>query len=82
MMDKNNGRPAFPIGKPAQVGDVVVGGHPGMSLRDWFAGHATDADVSWHRHASRDWAGHARDEACSREVAKFRYADAMLEARK
>ena len=81
MMDKNDGGPAFPRA-PFDVNDYTGDGSPGMTMRDWFAATATEADVRWHRHASRDWAGNPRDDECSPEVAKFRYADAMLEARK
>ena len=48
----------------------------GMSLRDWFAGQATEKDIEvWQLEANR--AGRM----VSREQAKYLYADAMLQAR-
>ena len=57
----------------------------GMSLRDWFASHATEDDLGQYLPAT---VGHAQDLKAvdgierTREWAKYQYADAMLEARK
>ena len=76
---KDDGGPAFPHGP---LGDTMHGedgrishqcqAYPGMSLRDWFAGMATDADVQvW-----LDLPGVA-----SRRDARYMHADAMIGAR-
>ena len=60
----NDGGPAFPILRSDQAG---------MSLRDWFAGQASESDVRhWRNMLGFD---------CTREMAKYAYADAMLAAR-
>ena len=46
----------------------------GMSLRAWFAGQATESDVMHWRNAVGI--------GCTREMAKYAYADAMLAAQK
>ena len=48
----------------------------GMSLRDWFAGHATEDDVQC-------WMDilYQINKSVTREEAKYTYADAMIEAR-
>lgn len=82
----NDGGPAFPFGKRIESYDSTTGilhgisecHHPGMSLRDWFAGQATDEDL-WPHHIGRDHHGNIIG---TREEAKYRYADAMLAARK
>ena len=61
----NDGGAAFPILRSDQ---------PGMTLRDWFAGQATESDVMHWRNAVGI--------GCTRETAKYAYADAMLAARK
>jgi hypothetical protein len=51
-----------------------------MSLRDWFAGKATEKDIDAHLYV---YAGaHSTLLPATREAAKYRYADAMLAARK
>jgi len=37
---KNGGGPAFPSSNKVRLGDYETNGHPGMSLRDYFAAHA------------------------------------------
>ena len=66
---------------------------PGMALRDYFATHATEADIAEFLEKGR-FEEYIRDEPNgrktithrlalrSRQEAKFRYADAMIEARK
>lgn len=50
-MDKQDGGPAFPAevtvfeDKTGRVGDIHAQ-HPGMSLRDWFAGQALNGLLS------------------------------------
>jgi hypothetical protein len=43
----------------------------GMTLRDWFATHATEADIK----DILEWTN------CSRQEARYIHADAMLKAR-
>lgn len=77
MRERHNGGPAFPIDtKWNSHGEIMQRGQPGMSLRDWFATHASEDDLDAHR-------GYGPGKTlCSREEAKYRYADAMLAARK
>ena len=74
-MSVNDGGPAFaqPLVCDAE-GNVYCSGernanHSGMTLRDYFAAHATAEDIEEHLRLF------------TREVAKYRYADAMLAAR-
>lgn len=71
---KNDGGSAFAHGSPEH------GGSPGMTLRDWFATHATEQDINRHRPTVSVGYGIAHFE-CSAEEARYRYADAMLKAR-
>jgi hypothetical protein len=68
-MTINDGGQAFPAGNPTH------GGHEGMTLRDWFASHATEEDI---------WAiqnpPHG-PQNISRYEARYIHADAMLRAR-
>ena len=76
-MSKQDGGSAFPesyIGtdRPnAGIGD-------GMSLRDYFAVHATDQDVKM---ASQAYMAKFNKEVCSVAEARYYHADAMLKAR-
>ena len=70
MSQPNDGGPAFPSDRFSERG---------MSLRDWFATHATPYDTSrWHQKLGEDcnWAT-----TPTMEQAKYAYADAMLKAR-
>lgn len=76
MSAKDDGGPAFPCsneqftyGNP-QVGDASAG----MSLRDWFAGHAMPFCLA-------EFGGNAEDQRQYAEAA-YQIADAMIEARK
>jgi hypothetical protein len=64
MTTINDGGPAFPQGDDGSWGT-------GMTLRDWFATHATDGDImnilKWTE--------------CTRQKARYIHADAMLTAR-
>ena len=73
-MTKNDGGPAFPYV------DATAGPWPGMSLRDWFAGMATEGDIKHHRGPSYSQGGAAAYNH-TREEARYLHADAMLEAR-
>lgn len=70
-----DGGPAFPDPVRA-VGQGA--GPPGMGPSDWFAGLATDADVAEYQEYSCELAGFRY----TRAEAKYRYADAIVEARK
>lgn len=68
---KQDGGPAFPM-------DSV---NDGMSLRDYIALRASEADITEHRQVTKQERFSHPQYDCSREVAKYRYADAMLKAR-
>lgn len=85
---KHDGGPAFPARELLHVESMIRedGGHgaqevfgyaPGMTLRDWFAGTATDDAADAHRTYAKD--GHQF--TLTREQARYRYADAMIKAR-
>ena len=66
-MTINDGGPAFP--RP------MVAAAPGMTLRDWFATHATEADITAildPQHWSQN---------ITRYEARYIHADAMLKVR-
>jgi len=75
MSKVDDGFPAFPR-------SYVADGHNGMALRDWFATHASEEDIRCHRNARNDANGFEVDPPATREQARYRYADAMLKARK
>ena len=66
----NDGGPAFPVNPHPNI----HGGADGMTLRDWFAGQASESDVMHWRNTVGI--------GCTREMAKYAYADAMLAAQK
>lgn len=68
-MAKDDGGPAFPTYSAV-----------GMSLRDYFAAHAADADL-WPYLTKFDPEQKISVPAMSREQARYAYADAMLAAR-
>lgn len=75
-MTKDNGGPAFPFDAgDAQNDWYVTEQHPGMSLRDWFAGQAMTGWLA--SYSPEDMA------PVPEKVAKFFYslADAMLAER-
>ena len=84
MSTPNDGGPAFPV--PASEYNER---YPGMLLRDYIAIHASEADIEHHitQGRVRDTGGknHPLDEPVyvypTRELARYRYADAMLKAR-
>jgi hypothetical protein len=81
MSEQNNGGPAFPFVDSASPLE-----HPGMSLRDYFAVHASDADLKAQadilREAQRKQYGAAILPDNWTALARYMHADAMLEARK
>lgn len=71
MIDKPENPHAF----PRTVGSHT---HSGMTLRDYFAAHASEQDVMAHRtHLDADPWGYAN----TPEQARYAFADAMLAAR-
>ena len=69
MTPPNDGGPAFPVHPSEQSG-----GHPGMSLRDWFAGQAMAVMT-----ASPDYSKGPCNEAIA--IRAYCIADAMLAER-
>ena len=85
---KDTGGPAFPA-HPSAMGD-----HDGMTLRDWFATHATEEDIEALRNLMpkvveiRNNYGpgpafieHRTEPKNWRQVARYLHADMMLKAR-
>jgi hypothetical protein len=68
-MTINDGGPAFPR--------HAYDGHDGMTLRDYFASQATDADIA----AIRARHEHELGTKITREQVRYIHADAMLRAR-
>lgn len=85
-----NGGPAFPLPKGCRTIEVqdAAGNYvttidvaaPGMSLRDYFAIHATTEDLKRFQERDTDWHGtsHPRHTTA---VLRYKFADAMLKAR-
>ena len=65
--------PAFPI----VTADMPVHGSPGMTLRDYFAAHASEIDIDEYRIYYHGGNRFTR----SRAQARYLHADAMLAAR-
>ena len=61
-------------GPASPVADISKTQCPGMTLRDWFAGHANETDIL--KHQSTPYG-----EVASREEARYLFADAMLAAK-
>ena len=77
MTTINDGGPAFPsvgegFGNPSYSA-------PGMTLRDWFATHATEADIAAVR--GQGFAADLANGLGTRYEARYIHADAMLAAR-
>jgi hypothetical protein len=77
MTTINDGGPAFPFGQISEITGQPINGYfaPGMSLRDWLAAHATDADIAAIQNPPH------RAQNISRYEARYIHADAMLKAR-
>lgn len=81
MSEKENGGPAFPF--PVLHGNDSP---EGMSLRDYFAVHASDEDVENVMHRNSEWVdigGYEGYLSCkiTRQQARYIHADAMLQER-
>lgn len=90
---KDDGGPAFPHdGRDNGPGNIKGRPHDGMTLRDWFAGQALAAIIAKHPAMGNEVAPDIGVTVMSfgdadliyRAMANgaYRYADAMLEARK
>lgn len=76
----DDGGPAFPFAPNDHSTDWRQHGNDGMSLRDWFAGRATEKDIEQYR-----WRYSAAGKISidlTREESKYAYASAMIAARK
>lgn len=96
MSNKDDGGPAFPaMVEDENSPDHICTNYAGMTLRDYFAAHATieTAEDAWGdcvksallkrpAPANGDWIERLQFEADFRAAWKFMRADAMLEARK
>jgi hypothetical protein len=71
MSKINDGGPAFPSTIQYFPDDKNANEEQGMTLRDWFATHATDADIADIQHGTK----------FTREQARYIHADRMLWAR-
>jgi hypothetical protein len=69
-MSINDGGPAFPV-----EGSKTRSPSHGLTLRDWFATHATDADIAAIQNPPHG------PQNISRYEARYIHADAMLKAR-
>ncbi len=78
MTDKpNDGGPAFPTDRSQSTEFGRRGSNePGMTLRDWFAGQATEQDIE----AQQEWIGNPLSKL-TRAQCRYLHADAMLAAR-
>ena len=76
----NDGGPAFPseYNMSSESGASKPVGPWGVSMRDYFAAHATDEDAKYAAQVHMEITG---EPTCSRQVARFLHADAMLAAR-
>jgi hypothetical protein len=70
-MSKTNDNPAFPSPNNVRAGDIITGGHAGMTLRDYFAAKAMQGMLAAQAKASIE----------RRSEVAYEIADAMLEAR-
>lgn len=96
MSDIDDGGLAFPGTRSQQVCTVADYGlsddespvfgevqHPGMTLRDWFAGQALAGDFAAQNEVTGEYTNGTSDEtALSRAKLFYRMADAMIAARK
>lgn len=77
MTSKNDGGPAFPVLELDQRSGNVFAQHMGMTLRDWFAGQASEKDIEPYRSFWKDERLVLRE----REAARYAYAEAMIAER-
>jgi len=78
MTIKNTGGPAFPL--IIEEDGCITQVHKGMTLRDWFAGHAPEMPEQWWEDTLHDLGGRAH---YAEAIASWRYfyADAMIAER-
>lgn len=97
MAAPNDGGPAYPVLPPLGLDNTSAVGYPyvsqGLSQRDWFAAHASEEDILYHRRSvpkvatvvEDDFTGRKNcfnlEPADWREQARYLHADAMLKAR-
>ena len=90
-----NNPPAFPVFPDTSGGHAAA--FQGMTLRDYFAARASEEDIRTHTYSEKkdqviknpiDGTSQIiftniifTNTVCTREQAKYRYADAMLKAR-
>jgi len=73
MDTDDHGGPAFPVNSPSGTPEYIPA-RDGMTLRDWFAGQALAGRIGAR--------SHMHDEALLIAADAYRFADAMLAARK
>jgi hypothetical protein len=78
MSKINDGGPAFPSTIQYFPDDKNANEEQGMTLRDWFATHATDADIEAILNPPFE---RTTTHIISRYEARYTHADAMLKAR-
>ena len=76
MSTKDNGGPAFPTSHSPQYPSELTGG---MTLRDYFAAKASDADVGEIMSCHFDY--YTDQYTITRQQARYMHADAMLSER-
>ena len=95
-MNNYDGGPAFPVAEvfDERRGETTQYGAAGMSLRDYFATHASDADVAAARQHvptctrvrddgnSMKYLSHGAEPEDWRAIARYIHADMMLARRK
>jgi hypothetical protein len=78
-MTINNGGPAYPFPSTVTPEGYVQPGWHGMTLRDWFATHATEADIAAVR--AHGLTADLANGLGTRHEARYIHADLMLKAR-
>jgi hypothetical protein len=79
MAEINDGGPAFSVPDTYHPNGQVQYGTTGMSLRDWFAGQASENDI--RRHQSRIERSNGGTYQPSVEECKYAYAVEMIKTR-
>ena len=78
----DTGEPAFPTPDIYHQNGEIEYGCSGITIRDWFAGRASEADVDAHEGGQIHPQSGRKFNTRSREQFKYAYADAMISARK
>lgn len=81
MEKKNDGGPAFPIYIEKIVPGNYARAHPGMSLRDWFAGQALRGILAWDAEMNNRSRTDVSTEPQIIAASCYNIADAMLAER-